>query len=181
MIFYRIPVSKWGWYSLQSRTTRWVKNWLGWQALSVVVNGLYSAWRLVTNRAPQGCILEPVLSNMFTNNQEEEEVKHTLIKFANHAKTERVSGTLEGRAAVQSRNLTFNEGKCRVLLLGWNDPSDGTGWGLMGWTAGLGGPWQWWGCLNTSMTSRLREVTIPFTQRLLCHIDNILSSFGVPL
>lgn len=35
-----------------------------------------------------------------------------------------------------------------VLLPGWTNPSDGTGWGLMGWTAGLGGSWQWWGYMN---------------------------------
>lgn len=104
-----------------------------------ISSGSYSAWRLVTNRAPQGCILGPVLSNMFTNNQEEEEVKHTLIKFANHTKTERVAVMLEGRAAVQSRNLTLNKGKCRVLLLGWTNPSDGTGLGADGLDSRVGG------------------------------------------
>lgn len=89
MIFHSILVSKLGRYGLQGRTTRWVKNWLDCQALWVAVNGSYSAWRLVTNGAPQGCILGPVLCNMFTNNLEEEEVKHTLIKFANHAKREK--------------------------------------------------------------------------------------------
>lgn len=88
MIFHSILVSKLGRYCLQGRTTRWVKNQLDCQALWVAVNGSYSAWRLVTKGAPQGRILGPVLSNMFTNNQEEE-VKHTLIKFANHTKREK--------------------------------------------------------------------------------------------
>lgn len=38
---------------------------------------------------PKDVIQGPILSNVFTNDQEEEEVKHALIKFANHAKRER--------------------------------------------------------------------------------------------
>lgn len=132
MIFHSILVSKLGQYCLQGRVTRWVKNRLGCQAQRVMVNGSYSAWRRVTSGAPQRCTVEPVLSNVFTNNQEGEEVKHTLIKFANHTKRKQVADRLEGRAPVQSRNLTFNTGKYRALLLGWTNPSDATGWGLDG-------------------------------------------------
>lgn len=69
VIFHGILASKLGWYCLQGRTTRWVKNLLGCQALWVAVNGSYSAWRLVTSEAPQECILGLVLSTMFTNNR----------------------------------------------------------------------------------------------------------------
>lgn len=34
-----------------------------------------------------------------------------------------------------------------------------------------GGSWQWWGYMNTSVISKLREVTTLFTQHLLCHIN----------
>lgn len=70
---------------------------------------------------------------MFTNNQEEEKVKHTPIRFADHTERDRVADILQGRAAIQSRNLTPNKGKCRVLLLGWTNSDVGTGWGLIGW------------------------------------------------
>lgn len=69
VIFHSIVASKLGWYCVQGRTTRWVKNLLGCQAVWVAVNGSYSAWRLVTSEAPQGCILGPGLSTMFTNNR----------------------------------------------------------------------------------------------------------------
>lgn len=181
MIFHSILVSKLGWYCLQGRTTRWVKNWLGCQALWVAVNGSYSAWRLVTNGAPRDVSwdLSSLTRSPITRRRRRWNTPSSNLQTT--PKGRRVADTLEGRAAIQSRNLTFNKGKCRVLLLGWTNPTDGTGWGLMGWRAGLGGPWQWWGYMNSSMTSRSREVTIPFTQYLLCHIDNTVFSFGVPL
>lgn len=47
---------------------------------------------------------------------------------------------MEGRAALESRNLTLNKATCRVLFLKRTNPSDSTGWALMGWRARLGGP-----------------------------------------
>lgn len=144
MIFHSILVSKLGWYCPQGRTTRWVKNWLGCQALWEVVNGSYSACGLLTSGSHQGCILGPTLSNVFTNKQEKE-IKHALTNLSNLVKRERVANTLVGRAAVESRNPTFNKAKCRVLLLKavmvMVQPSDGTGCLLMGWRARLGQPW----------------------------------------
>lgn len=101
-------------------------------------------WLLVSLAAAytwisSGCIQGPALFNAFTNKQEKE-VKHTLIKFSNLVKSERLANTLEGRAALEGRNLTFRKAKCRVLLLKRTNPRDGTGWELMGWRARLGGP-----------------------------------------
>lgn len=73
-----------------------------------------------------GCIQGPTLSDVFTNMQEKE-VKHTPTKFSNLVKSKRVANALEGRAALESRNLTFNKAKCLVLLLKRTNPNDGTG------------------------------------------------------
>lgn len=130
VIFHRILASKLGWYCPQGRTTRQVKNWLGCQAVWEVVNGSHSACGLLTWISP-GCIQGPTLSNVFTNEQEKE-IKHTLIKFSNLVKSEMVANTVEGRAALESRNLTFRKAKCRVLFLKRTNLRDGTGWTLMG-------------------------------------------------
>lgn len=95
MIFHSILISKLGWYFAQGGTTRWVKSWLGCQALWEVVNGSYSA---LTSGSHQD-VSRDLLYNVFTSKQEEEEVKHTLIKFSNLVKSERVANTLEGKAA----------------------------------------------------------------------------------
>lgn len=45
-------------------------------------------------------------------NKQEKEIKHTLIKFSNLVKSKRVANTLEGRVAVESRNLPFSKARC---------------------------------------------------------------------
>lgn len=155
-----------------------VKSWLGWHPLWEVVNGSYSASRLLTGGSHQGCVLGPALSNVLTNKQEKE-IKHTLTKFSNLIKSKRVANTPEGRAAVERRNLTFNKAKHRVLLLRRTNPSDGTGWALMRWRARLGGPGSA-GAVWT-LTWPTDQATAPFLQHLLCHIDNTVPCFSVSL
>lgn len=136
MIFYRILVSKLGWYLAE-----WSDEWkTGWAVR------LCGKWLMALTQ-PMSCLLwissgcnqGPTLSDVFTDMQEKE-VKHTPTKFSNLVKSKRVANALEGRAALESRNLTFNKAKCLVLLLKRTNPNDGTGWVLMSWRARLGGP-----------------------------------------
>ena len=71
----------------------------GWDQ-TVVVNGLYSTWRLARSRVLQGPILTPVLLNVFINNLEVAS-KGTLIKLADDIKVEGIVDMLKGRLSTK--------------------------------------------------------------------------------
>ncbi|KAJ7407715.1 hypothetical protein BTVI_62357 [Pitangus sulphuratus] len=112
---------------LDEWTMTWIENWLSGRAQRVVIHGTESSCRSVANSVPWESVLGPVLFNCDLG----EGTECTLSKFADDTRLEGVAGTPKGCTAFQGdldrleswaeRNLKFNKGKCRVLLLGRND------------------------------------------------------------
>eukprot|EP00075_Anas_platyrhynchos_P003977 XP_012948559.2 uncharacterized protein LOC106014904 [Anas platyrhynchos] len=109
---------------LHKRIIRWVNNWLAGQAQRVLVNGVTSGWRSVTNGVPTS-----ILFSVFINNLDEEVC---LSKFMDDTKLGGAVDSIKDDEALQrdlykleslaiSNNTEFNKSKCWILHLLFKD------------------------------------------------------------
>jgi len=107
------------------------------QARRVVVNSSKANWQLLMSGFPQQSIQCPILFSIFITELDD----RNECRLARDTKPGTERETLEGRATIQTdfkrledcinkNHVSFDEGKCKVLHLGWNNPSSSTVWGL---------------------------------------------------
>ena len=153
--FHNILIGKLRQCGLDGWTERWMQNWPNGRAQRVVISGAESGWRPVAHGVPQGSVLGPVLVSLLISDLDEG-TECPLGRFADDTELGAGADTPAGCAAIQrdldrleswvGRNLMkFSRGKCRVLHLGRDNPTQQHRLGLTCWKAALRRrAWECW-------------------------------------
>jgi len=120
-------------HGIDGHVLHWIENWLTDRKQRVALSGQVSEWRNVLSGVPQGSVLGPLLFVLFINDIDDS-VTSKILKFADDTKIfntvrseemiENLRTDLSGLMAWSKEwQMLFNVNKCKVMHLGYNNPS----------------------------------------------------------
>ena len=115
------------------KISRWIKCWLTDRKQRVIVNNATSDWLPVLSGVPQGSVLGPCLFVIYINDIDDT-VSSKILKFADDTKITASISSVEEQHILQTDltrlmewseewQMKFNVNKCKVMHLGYNNPS----------------------------------------------------------
>ena len=121
-------------HGIEEKILNWIRAWLSGRQQRVVINGSKSDWGEVTSGVPQGSVLGPLLFLIYINDLDDG-ISSDISKFADDTKIGRTIKKGEDVIMLQEDldtlfewaekwQMEFNIGKCSVLSVGRNNPSN---------------------------------------------------------
>ena len=119
-------------YGVCGNILNWIQHFLTGRKQRVTINGKLSAWAIVLSGIPEGSVVGPILLVIFINDLPDM-IRSTVKIFADDTKIFHSMLSRDDHHQIQADldllskwseewQLGFNEGKCKVLHLGSNNP-----------------------------------------------------------